>query len=29
MPFDLITCLITVAGQLLMIRPVFGARSEA
>ena len=29
MPFDLITCLIAVAGQLLMIRPVFGARSEA
>jgi ATP/ADP translocase len=29
MPFDLITCLITVAGQLLMVRPVFGVRSEA
>jgi hypothetical protein len=29
MPFDLITCLITVVGQLLMIRPVFGPRSEA
>jgi hypothetical protein len=26
MPFDLITCLITFAGQLLMVRPVFGAR---
>jgi hypothetical protein len=25
-PFDGITCLITVVGQLLMIRPVFGAR---
>jgi ATP/ADP translocase len=29
MPFDLITCLIAVVGQLLMVRPVFGARSEA
>jgi hypothetical protein len=29
MPFDLITGLITVAGQLLMVRPVFGARSAA
>ena len=28
-PFDLITCLITVAGQVLMIRPVFGPRSAA
>ena len=28
-PFDLITFLITAVGQLLMIRPVFGARSEA
>jgi ATP/ADP translocase len=28
-PFDLITCLITVVGQLLMIRPVFGARPTA
>jgi hypothetical protein len=28
-PFDLITCLITVVGQLLMVRPVFGARSQA
>jgi hypothetical protein len=25
-PFDLITCVITVVGQLLMVRPVFVAR---
>ena len=29
MPFDLITCLIATAGQLLMVRPVFGARAAA